>query len=291
MPNLRHDLRQEQIQEHRPEIKISSLGLDTLLKIREDWDNRLKNDPLIFVPEAERISVTPAQAELENKKFGMFAASYLQSIFLQSILKEVSTADFERRVREERILLSVGYGLGHDYDDYVPHACLAGLRCVIIDVSQYSCALARARMDAQWEKITPGIKSLIKRPLVICAEIGSALTDLGSLLIKPEDVEIWYLCRLLGCLERRRMGEILRFIGSASLSVNAYPLNVNRVVVINALKDCNCGSREKTSRLIHRHEMKKCLEEGAGRQVEEQNPETYSFFSKRVSALTYAASQ
>ena len=273
----------EQTQNH----EIKSLSKRRREELRRHW-NGVMVDPFAFTPHEERErGLTVEKAEEENRKLGMFAADFL---------KQVITYLGRKNTRQERLarsakVVDVGSGKNHA-SHWLDAAVEAGLGTLSIDVSDIACGIAESDLRVQWDNISSP-KESHQAPIVRQGEIQTILAEPESIELDTESVEIWYFCRLLGCLSEASARAVLQEVGWVSLSEGADPEGKRAVVIVNAFKDDNQNITSKTSILRSKESVLRHLSVGAGREVKVvhhiSHEETYKYFAKTVSAMTIMA--
>ncbi len=253
-----------------------------------NWDawNRKR---LAYVPQAEierRVSVEEAREQ--NNLLGTFADRFAVKTFNRMTQTWMSgNDDYQRRKDEGKILLCVGFGKGCGAQ-FLKEAIECGFTVVWIDISGVACRNAERNLAAQCR--TMGIRKKALRPYrIIHAELHTFLADPGHYDIDINDVEGWYFCRLINCLEEQSAISVLSYIGSVSLSSSVNAENKNFVVVINAMCDANPDIVGQKSTMHPKESLINALSEGADRPIEISLEDTHPYFTKKVSALTFTA--
>ena len=266
-------------------VKLS-LGLDTsqrqLLRdeLRQKWNEKLK-DPYAFAPSELRETLTLEEVFDANKGLGRFAASHLKSELKPSSSKQKSYREFNGK-----IVAGVGYAKGFD-SKWVVEACFSGLSTIWIDVSDDACERARADLEIQFRS---QCFQRVTEPVVIEGEIHEVLSGNSEIPIDFEKVEIWYLCRVLGCIESPEQAmEVLRLLGNRSLSSIYDKNNTNKIVLVVALRDDNRNRVSCTSKLYKRKQILLNLARGANRKVTVLRQSKYYYFDQLYTAMTIIA--
>jgi hypothetical protein len=213
-----------------------------------------------------------------NQLLGSFATN-----FLKSVLNSSTESDLARRKVANSEILAVGCGRGYDMN-WVAEAVKANLRTIWLDVSDVACARAIVDLVDQFDKIPNSTALWHLRPLVKKAEIRSALVDPETWNLEFEKVEIWYLCRVLGCLSKVSAKIVLRILGTC-FSEDMDKEKKKRVVIVGALLDNNRGYRTCKSKLLSKRLILQELGMGAGRDVGILSEAETTYFGKKVSAL------
>lgn len=261
-----------------------SLGLvqtqRTLLRqeLRAVWNERLRG-PLAFAPSELREKISEAALRDENDKFGKFASAFLKAELFPILLH-----DIQRRIGDHKLIVGVGYGKGFD-SKWLFEAALAGLTTCWVDVSDVACEWARNDLDTQWAQVA---RPLVGGPVVVEGELGELLSTEPDPGLDQEKVEIWYLCRLLGCLKEDRAPLVLELLGRSHNSL--IDLNgCHKTVVVSAFKEDNPHRVGVTSRLYERKMVLEHLERGAERKVMVTREATHLYFDQVYTALTIQA--
>ena len=266
-------------------------------RLRALWNKRLE-DPYAFIPDLERGRITVEEAVQENVRFGSWAADYMW----RAIGRIAKGDEALRSVRlaERRKIMAVGFGKRYD-SQWLKEVSEVGLETWWVDISDFACRLAKKDLKMQWNKVRRDIvpkgqmntiasrENLPYPPKVICGEIRSILAKPHLVALDLDTVDIWYFCRLLGCLSDFSMGMVLEHVGEVSLSSAADPERKKAVIVINALKDHNPDAIEKTTTVRKKQVLLEKLSSGAGRPVIARNEEYYQYFSKKITAMTIMA--
>ncbi len=279
------------------QTQILYVNLQRQRRLRKMWNKRLRN-PYAFTPYSERGRVTVEQAVEENVRFGSFAADYMWRA-----IGRVAPGDEASRLErwaERRKIVGVGFGKKYD-SQWLKEVSEVGMETWWIDISDFACRLAKKDLKAQWKNVLKDIRPSEEKdtiesreklpypPKVVCGEIRSILADPELVRLDLDSVDIWYFCRLLGCLSNSSMEMVLERVGEVSLSSLADPHRKKAVVVINALKDHNPDAVEKTTTVRTKQEILEKLSAGAGRPVQAFNEEYYQYFSKKITAMTIMA--
>ncbi len=255
-------------------VQSQSLSLAHQKKLGRTWDARIES-PLAFVPtKVVEGGITAVSAIRANQELGEFAQN-----FLKKILNNFSEGDLERRQQKAGKVIAVGCGRGYDLH-WVEQAVRANLRTIWLDVSEVACQMAAIDLNRQFEQIKNSMNQSYLRPLVMKAEIRSALVDPESIGLDLGSVEIWYMCRVLGCLSARSREIVLRRLGR-SLAADG-----SSIVIVGALRDDNeqyTGS--KNSDLLSLKYIQSNLERGAKMDVSVVDRASCQYFGKFVTAL------
>jgi uncharacterized SAM-dependent methyltransferase len=176
-------------------------------------------------------------------------------------------------------IVAVGYGKGYD-SKWMAEATEADLHVCWVEVSDVSCRWADADIDEQYDKLVSAGFSAVT-PEVICGEICQILKDLDSYELRRGSVGVWYFSRTLGCLSAEEAKFVLEKVGSL-LSEG------DRIVIVNALQDCNTELIDKTctSNLFPRAMLLDHIAYGAGHPVCVYDEMSFQYFKKNVSALS-----
>lgn len=247
-------------------------------ELRETWNERLRG-PLAFAPSELMGALSEATLLEENHKLARFAASYLKTELLNT-----SDCDRKRRIVKNKLVVGVGYGKGYDAK-WVSEAVVAGLSTRWVDVSDVACEWARVDLNYQW--LHAPYKG-VDEPNVIEGEIEELLSTEPDPNLDQSKVEIWYLCRLLGCLKEDHAFSTLELLGR-SLSEGIDSDGSHRIVLVNALRDDNPMRVGKTSQLYERKEILKNLERGAERKVFVKRESNHRYFNQVYTAMTIYA--
>jgi hypothetical protein len=261
---------------------MQSLSLDVRQELRERWNNRVR-DEFAFTPFELRGKVSIEEATHENVELGKFSSSYLKQILLSS-----TREDRLRRLSKKSKIVAVGYGRG--YDNYwlkeaVGHACL---ETWWIDVSDVACEWAKADLDHQFESLKPSDTFRYPDYEVKRQEIQTTLEDPGSIGLDLDTVEIWYLCRVLGCLSKESVRVVLLGLG-ATLSKEHDPGKEKKIVLVLAFKNDNQNRVGSTSAMYSRGMVLGNIAEGAERSIRVSYEAKYRYFSQIYTAITVSA--
>ncbi len=88
---------------------LSELSFRQQEKLRNEWNQKLEEDPFPFVPHEFKNEVSQEALLAENTKLGNFSSDRLRKMFLAS-----SFLDRIRRMSEKKLVVGVGFGLGFD---------------------------------------------------------------------------------------------------------------------------------------------------------------------------------
>ncbi|MEI8328290.1 MAG: hypothetical protein WCG02_04110 [Candidatus Taylorbacteria bacterium] len=254
--------------------QAGTLSVSYTKRLGRIWDARVES-PFAFVPsKIVESGISPESAIGASRELGEFAQN-----FLKDILNSSTDADRQRRKSKSNKIVAVGCGRGYDLH-WVEEAIRAHLRTIWLDVSDVACQAAITDLNSQFDQI-PNSSSLVHlRPLVMKAEIRSALVDPESAGLDLGSVEIWYLCRVLGCLSARSAEIVLQYLGRSLALCNG------SIIIVGALLDDNEKySGSKNSRLMSLKYILKHLSSGSRYDVEVVKKESYRYFDKIVTAL------
>lgn len=258
-----------------------TLSLSEQVRLGKMWDKRLTGKhPCI--PHEQRGEISEDEALSANTEFGQFASSYLANRLKDSTIK-----DQVRRLRYGQKVVGVGFGTVSGFGaDWLKEATEAGFQTWWLDVSTVGCAAARKYLGSKWRSIAAtGV--VYPKPVVKRTEFRTALLEPDSIGLDLDTVEIWYLCRTLGCLSDTSAQITLEIMGQ-SLREEVDPERKNAIVIINALKNYNKGA-SVTSTLRTKGSLIFNIRRGAGRPVEVCSETSHRFFNKKVSAVTIRA--
>lgn len=266
-----------------------TLVLKNSLELTQSWQNHLKRvwnkrieDEYAFCPHDKKGLISADEAIAANRSLGDFASSNMKKLLLED--REVHKP---RRFAEGKMVAGVGFGRGYDWG-WFPEASIAGFQTCCIDVSDNACSMALRNLNAQMEQLPPrGIA--YSDPVIINTEIRSLLAKENDVQIPIPSVEIWYFCRMLGCMSTRSAEITLNLLGEKSFSLDVNTEKVNTIMIVNALSDNNPGLIGKTSKLRSKKFIVNNLQKGAANRMEIIAEETHAYFDKIVSALTLKA--
>ncbi len=246
------------------------LSVEHQERLRRMWDNFV-SDPFMGTPKAYRKTVE--ESRQANKELGEFSAAHLKLSFTGG--KGLAKI---RRQRRKKVV-AVGYGQGPD-SKWIAEATEAGYETWWVDISDLSCSLATLDLQEQWKKTSVSSP----RPVVQRAEVRSLLINPEVFGLDLDTVEIWYLCRTLGCLSKRGAKIVLQIIGQ-SLSLEKDEYKEHEVVLIVAAE----GGSARTSTAISRGSILSNLRRGAGRQIEVRKEGYHQFYNRDYTAMTIGA--
>lgn len=261
---------------------ITSLSHQNMLRSR--WNQRV-SDPFAFTPHEERGNISLETSLRENLELGKFGT--------KSLIKSLgssSQAEILARLSHGKKMVGIGYGKGYDAAS-VREVTLKGLSTWWLEISDISCAWAEEYLRAQFETIEPlGGLFQYAQPTVRRCEIRAALIEPESIGLDLSSIEIWYVCRTLGCLSERSARIVLQVMGE-SLSARLDPDKQNCIVLIVALRDDNPTRIGCTSKLYSRKMIMSNVRRGAKRPIESY-PEleaSHKYFSQNYTAMTLRA--
>ena len=208
---------------------------------------------------------------------------------MSSILGSTTIEERLTRIENGKKILVVGPGLNYDAPD-LETTTHAGYQIFAIDISQVACKISEENLKKQWDAIDLSRMAMAPlAPQVIEAEFETTLARPSAVGLDLASVDIYYLCRFIGCMSDRAAKSILHEIGRISLSQEGDQEKKKKVVVINAYAEDNPGVKSKTSKLRSREFIVSTLSLGAGRPLRITKEQMYMYFKKNVTAMTIIA--
>ncbi len=267
-------------------VQDTTLGL--LLAQQENlknfWDKKVR-DPYAFVPHELKGKISEELAREENVALGRFSTD-----FLKEVLRDVRAITIERRRNERNKIASIGYGCGYDStgeNRWLRYAAEANLETVWIDVSEVAYAEAYRKLQKEYVELqAENTYCGVAKPQIICGDIHRVLFEGFDFPFKL--IEMWYLCRIVGCLSKKSAPFVLQSIGE-SLSVDCDEFNTHRIIIINAFLDDNPKRVTQTNTLYRKSLVLKNLEVGANRPVVPYAEDTYRYFDQTYRAIAIKA--
>jgi hypothetical protein len=265
----------------KPDLTLS-LSPEIRQDLRQRWNDRVK-DEFAFTPFELKEEVSVADATFENVALGKFSSEYLKNV-----LRSSTSEDRLRRLSTRGKIVAIGYGRGYDGDwlkEAIGEACL---ETWWIDVSDQACEWAEEDLAYQIQELKPSTTFRYPDYKIKREEIHTALEDPGSIGLDIDTVEIWYLCRVLGCLSHRSAKFVLEAIGS-TLSEEHDPEKKKKIVLVLALKNDNPDRIGSTSTMYKRGFVLGNIELGANRPVKVSQLQNYRYFTQIYTAMTVMA--
>ena len=266
-------------------VELPSLALSTAYQNRlaKVWDERVSDD-LAFVPTDElKRGVSVRECIEQNTRLGAFATDYLREAFA---VRHAEGRTGSGPGADKKKIVAVGYGRGYD-SDWLKSAFDAGLETWWVDVSKRACEFALQGMEKQFASLFYQGRNH-GFPVIKQAEIRSLLADPHAAGLSLESVELWYLCRVLGCLSERSAKIVLKHLGR-SLSSEYDPGKHNGIIIIAALREDNPAVIGNRSRLPTQRILLSNARSGAQRPVKIVQRKQCRYFQKVVTALTLTA--
>lgn len=269
--------------------RLKALSPEEQMRMQRFWNEKLLNDPLPFIPKAEREKrLNPTEARKINEEYGKFAEDYL----IRTIRRLTDDSDVIRRRKLGRKFVLVGYGRGYDSRKSLRHTLKAGFQTWCIDVSTVAWMWATEKFRRQFHALRSKPEyAIYKEPVVRSFEIQSLLAEPETADLDLASVEIWFLSRLLNCLPTESAKAVLQEIGRTALGSDRASAKRNAVIIINALCDdnpccCTCGgvSITRSKKMIFTN-----LGYGAKRPLEVRFVRHYQYFGKLITAMTIMA--
>ncbi len=266
-------------------VQSLALGLHAQQQLNRHW-NKINNDEFAYTPYEKIGKVTANEVRAENASLGNSASEYLKKIFEQSQKEETPV----NRMLKKKKIAAVGFGRGYD-SLWLREATLAGLETWWIDVSDVAVENASVSLQKQYQELESDVwqKWRMSSPVIKKGEIQSVLAEPYTIDLDLSSVEIWYFCRVIGCMSTESAKIVLRQLGRASLSKEADQDKKNKIVIINAFHDCNPGIISRTSTLRPKKFIVENTALGAERPITVSSEASYSYFNKVVTAMTLMA--
>lgn len=268
-------------------------GLDVVAqgKLEKFWD-KVVLDPYSFVPREEGMIPTLEKIAEENNKIGLFAAKQIRKVC--SRVKSIEAIARSGKFKERKFL-AVGFGQGWDSGreenpdaDWLGDVTRAGLQTWWLDVSSEACRLAAEKTAVSWTKINrEGLVFCPPPPVVKRGELSSVFMDPDSVGLELDEVEVFYLCRVLFALSKKSARVVLEIMGSC-LSEDNDPEKEKRIILINPFKEDNPKRQTQHSISLSGKQIHWNICRGAGRKLQVEY-DAHTYFGRRYTAMIIKA--